>query len=216
MSIALITSLYGDLDELRDPPECAGVDDYIAVTDRTHDVTRWRHVIEPRRHLSDRLASKIPKCIPHNYTACDFVVWVDASATIRDDCAEWAVDQLDARELAQFRHPERDDVGDEAKVSAGLRKYAGLMVEEQAAHYIAEGFPRHWGLWATGLMVRRRHAWSTMFGKVWLAEQVRWSYQDQVSEPYVLWRMGQTRPVELDGSLWHDPHINFGGHRTDD
>lgn len=218
MSVALITSLYGDLDTLTDPPVVKGVDDYIAVTDRTHDTGMWRQVIEPRRHISNRLASKIPKCLPHRYTACDWVIWIDASATVRADVAEWAVEHLDGTDcpVAQFRHPERDDIGDEAKVSAGMRKYAGLMVEEQAAHYFTRGFPRYWGLWATGIMVRRRHAWSTLFGKAWLAEQVRWSYQDQVSEPYVLWRMGETRPVELNGSLWHDPHVHFGGHHTDE
>ncbi len=236
MSIAVITSLYGDLDELTDPPQMVGVDEYVAVTDRRRDVQRWDQVIRPRRHMSDRLASKIPKCLPHDYTSCDFVIWIDASAIVRDDLAEWSVGHLELTEamvrddlaewsvgqlgptdaIAQFVHPERDCIEDEAKVSAGMRKYTDLEVEKQAAHYLDDrGMPRHWGLWATGLMVRRRHAWSKLFGQAWLAEQVHWSYQDQISEPYVLWRMGQTRPVELDGSLWHDPHINFRGHRSD-
>jgi hypothetical protein len=96
-----------------------------------------------------------------------------------------------------------------------MKKYAGLMVEEQAAHYKASGMPDGWGLWATGIMARRNCWWSEDFGERWLAEQVRWSYQDQVSEPYILWQMG-TQPRNLDGSLWHSPHVHFGGHRTDD
>ncbi len=217
VSVALLTSLYGELDELLDPPEVVGVDDYILVTDRQRDVRLWDQVIRPRRHMSNRLASKYPKCMPHRYTSCDVVIWVDASAIVRDDIAEWAVDHLGPTDaLAQFVHPERDCVEDEARVSAGMRKYEGLEVEKQAAHYIDNGLPRHWGLWATGLMVRRRHAWSELFGKEWFAEQVRWSYQDQVSQPWVLWRMGKTRPVGFNGSLWHDPHIRFRGHASDD
>jgi hypothetical protein len=215
VSIAVITALYGDLDELTDPPVMDGVDDYIAVTDRDRGAQRWRQVIEPRPHISDRLASKIPKCCPHRYTDADVVVWIDASAIVRDDTARWAASHLDHRHVAQFNHPERDDVSDEAKVSMGMKKYYGLMCEEQAASYKASGMPDSWGLWATGIMARRRNFWSEDFGERWLAEQVRWSYQDQVSEPYVLWQM-DSRPRNLEGSLWHDPHINFRGHRTDD
>jgi hypothetical protein len=216
VSIALITSLYGDLDTLTDPPVMDGVDDYIAVTDRQRDAGLWRQVIEPRRHLSDRLCSKIPKCLPHLYTNADYVVWIDASATVRKDAAAWAVEHLgDKGKLAQFVHPERNCLGDEANVSATLKKYAGLMVEEQAAHYFKNGMPRNWGLWATGIMGRRSGTWSEVFGEWWLSQQVRWSYQDQVSQPYLLW-VHKARPIALDGSLWHDPHVQFGGHRTDD
>jgi hypothetical protein len=215
VSIALITSLYGDLDTLKDPPVMDGVDDYIAVTDRQHDAGLWRQVIEPRRHLSNRLCSKIPKCLPHLYTNADHIVWIDASATVRRDAAQWAVEFIQGGQLAQFSHPERQCLADEATVSATLRKYAGLMVVEQATHYMKTGMPQGWGLWATGIMARRNDFWSRGFGEAWLHEQTLWSYQDQVSQPYVLWRMKE-RPAHLDGSLWHDPHIQFGGHRTDD
>jgi TOD1/MUCI70, glycosyltransferase-like domain len=215
VTVVAITSLYGDLDVLNSPPPLDDVDDYIAVTDRDHGPKLWRQVIDPRRHISNRLASKIPKCLPHLYTNADIVVWFDASATVRGDAATWAASHLGASPVAQFVHPERDDIADEAKVSAGMRKYQGLMVEEQAAHYKSLGMPDSWGLWATGLMARRQGFWSEWFGEQWLREQTLWSYQDQVSEPYVLWRCG-IRPAAFDGSLWHDPHVIFGGHRSDD
>ncbi len=215
MSIAVITSLYGDLDGLCAPPVMNGVDDYIAVTEMDRGPSIWRQIIEPRRHISNRLASKIPKCLPHLYTNADVVVWVDASATVRSDTAEWTVGQMGDADVAQFAHPERDDITDEANVSMGMAKYKGLMCHEQAASYKAAGLPDNWGLWATGIMARRRSAWSEEFGERWLAEQVRWSYQDQISEPYVLWQMG-VRPAELDGRLWHSEFVHFGGHRTED
>ena len=37
VSVVVVTALYGDLDELTDPPPMFGVDDYIAVTDRERD-----------------------------------------------------------------------------------------------------------------------------------------------------------------------------------
>jgi hypothetical protein len=216
VTIAVITSLYGDLDELTDPPPMFGVDDYIAVVDYPRaGQYRWRQIVEPRPHISNRLASKIPKCVPHLYTDADVVVWIDAQATVRDDTAEWAASFLGPSPVAQFNHPERDCFADEAKVSRDMKKYAGLMLDEQVDTYDTAGMPRSWGLWATGIMARRQGSWSKWFGRHWLAEQVRWTYQDQVSEPYVLWKMG-VRPAVLDGSLWHDPHVNFRGHRTDD
>ena len=211
MTVALVTSIYGDYDTLVDPPEQEGVDEYIAVVDRHHDgCSRWTQLVEPRAHLHPRMAAKVAKCRPDLYTDADVTVWMDGGARLADEQSiKWAVGHGGV--IAQFRHPERDDVSAEADASYPLRKYEGQRVVEQAAHYKAAGLPDHWGLWACGLIVRHTQELGHRFGNYWLAEQLRWSWQDQISEPYLLWR-NMLRPVPLDGSLWSNPCIRFTGH----
>jgi hypothetical protein len=215
MTLALVTSIYGDYDTLTDPPEQEGVTDYVAIVDRHHaNVNRWRQVIQPRHHMHPRLAAKVAKCRPDWFTDCSRTVWIDGGARLlHHGAAQWAADH---GPFAQFVHPQRDDVTDEAEVSAGMAKYANQRVLEQAAHYKAEGLPDHFGLWATGMIVRDNTFTSPgrLMGDAWLVEQIRWTYQDQLSWPFLLWRSA-FRPVALDGNLWGNPHISFTGHSSE-
>lgn len=215
MTLALVSSVYGDYDDLEDPPLQDGVDDYVMVTDRFHpQISLWRQVIEPRPHLHPRMAAKIAKCRPDRYTECERTVWVDAGARLMHQGAvRWAADH---GPFAQFVHPERSDITVEAEVSAGMRKYADQAVRDQAAHYKKRGLPDDFGLWATGMIVRDNtfNSPGRLMGDWWLLEQLRWTYQDQISWPYLLWK-ADIRPIPLTGDLWGNPHIRFTGHRSD-
>jgi TOD1/MUCI70, glycosyltransferase-like domain len=216
MSVALVTSIYGDYDELVDPPKQIGVDEYVAIVDREYPSSSlWRQVIEPRPHMHPRLAAKVAKCLPWRYTDADVSVWVDGGARLKHEgVAEWAAEFAP---FAQFEHPERDDVTAEAEVSAGIEKYQHQPVLAQVAHYREQGMPQGFGLWATGMIVRERPSQArgrqVSFGRDWLTEQMVWSYQDQLSEPYLFWR-AHFKPNVLDGNLWNNPHIAFTGHRS--
>ena len=50
--------------------------------------------------------------------------------------------------------------------------------------------PEHFGLWATGSIARRHTDRIRVLGDAWLDEMERWTIQDQVSLPYLLWRDG--------------------------
>ena len=75
-----------------------------------------------------------------------------------------------------------------------MLKDQGLPVHEQAAHYIKAGHPENYGVWWTGLIVRRHGC--PDFGTPWLAEMTRWTYEDQISQPYVLGQAG-LRPADI-------------------
>lgn len=216
MTLAVITSIYGDYDQLVDPPEQDGVDEYIAVVDHEHPGTAlWRQIIEPRAGLHPRLAAKVAKCCPQLYTGCDEMVWMDGSARLKHaGAARWAVAHLtDDRHVACFRHPDRCDFHHEAMYCEFLDKYVHTSVVQQANYYSKTvGCPSPSGLWASGFMARRIESgrW-TGFGERWLAEQVRWSIQDQVSLPYLFWRLG-VQPADLEGNLWGNDHVGFGIH----
>jgi len=215
VSIALLTSIYGNHDWLVDPPEQDGVVEYIAVVDdmQSGSCGMWTQVVEPRPHLHPRMAAKVAKCCPFDYTDADYALWIDGSARLRHKgVAEWAIGHLGADvPIAQFPHPERRDVTPEAYVSMGMSKYDGQRMIDQVEHYKKLGLPENFGLWATGFMAWNRT--SAFPGAAWLDEQVKWSYQDQLSLPFVYWS-GRTAPAEfLEGNLWSNPYVHFEGHR---
>jgi hypothetical protein len=211
VTIALVTSIYGDYDTLTDPPEQEGVTDYVAVVDHLQSgaCSLWRQVVEPRPHMHPRLAAKVAKCCPGLYTDAEFTVWVDGSARLKNPrVAKWAVDQLGTEHAAHFAHPDRDDIYPEAIVSMGMGKYTGQLLMEQVDHYRQLGLPTSSGLWATGFIARP--AWSGN-NVAWLTEQTRWTYQDQISLPFVYWQQAGW-PIILEGNLWGNDHVYFDGH----
>jgi len=213
MTIALITSIYGQHDYLTDPPEQEGVDEYIAVVDEPQSgaCAMWRQIVEPRPHMHPRMAAKVAKCCPAWYTDAEYTIWIDGSARLKHGgVAEWAVGHLaKGAHAAQFQHPQRCDITPESIVSMGMSKYDGQACIEQAEFYKKQGLPENWGLFATGFIARPR--WAGI-QTAWLVEQMRWTYQDQISLPYVYWREARW-PAVLEGDLWSNPHVYFENHR---
>ncbi len=208
MTAAILTAVYASYDSLKplriqDTPHEA-----ICVTDDPSlHADGWTVVYEPREGVHPNLAAKTPKMCPWRYTDAETVIWIDASFNV----SSWSlISDLDKYEFGQFDHPERDCIYQEADVSAGMAKYPGEAVRAQAAHYESKGHPPHWGLWATGLIVRHHTPEVEAFGEAWLAENERWTYQDQVSQPFVLRNFG-LRPEIIPGFYHQNPWVLYAG-----
>lgn len=214
MTVTILSAAFGAYDQPAIPPRQDIDVRWVMVTDGQVDVPApWEHVIEPRPELHPRLAAKQPKCLPWWYADSDVIIWLDASAEIyRTDFARMCVQALGDADVAQWVHPQRDCIVPEAQVSATMAKYAGLPVHAQVDHYLRDGHPEHYGLWATGCTV-----WSAGqadAGATWLAEQHRWTYQDQLSWPVVVRRHGLT-VAPLPGGLWDRTWVGFRAHASD-
>jgi hypothetical protein len=69
--------------------------------------------------------------------------------------------------------------------------------------------PRHWGLWAAGLIVYKHKM--PVLASSWMHEIQRWTIQDQVSHPYVAWLTGD-RPESLPHHLLDNPWLKLHTH----
>jgi hypothetical protein len=202
---AVLTAIYDDYDSLKPTLPQDGVEvEWICITDdeALHrgdvDPRGWVIVYEPRPGVHPNRAAKRPKTHPTEYTAAPASVWVDASFAVASDT--FVVDVLAVADpVAQFDHPWRGCVFDEATASAPIPKYAGQPILAQAAEYGRAGMPPGWGLWATGVIARHHTPDVVDWGRAWAAEIDRWSFQDQISHPYVCWRTG-IRPAPLPGT----------------
>jgi hypothetical protein len=224
--ISVISASYGGYDNPNPPPQLEGVCTTMVSDDseflcRAMDVGWQNCVIHEIPHVHPRLAAKVAKCDPTRFMfdcPTETVVWLDASAHVRNS-QRFAdvVNAFSAHDaIAQFVHPDRSDIAEEAFVSATMEKYKSQKVCQQAALYKRRGLPDDWGLWATGMIVYHPNAFDLgSFGNAWLAEQVAWTYQDQISEPYLLWLAGY-RPAPLPGNLRDNGFVEWMPHTRND
>lgn len=212
MRVAAVCAIYGGYDLV--PPVPPGFDDAVLVTDRPV-TSGWRNVVlesdEP-----PRLAAKLPRCRPDRFTACEASVWMDGTLHVRDErFARLVRSQLADHELVLWRHPEeRDDLYEEAAHCRDWPKYRDEPLDAQVAAYRAEGVPEHGGLWATGTIARRHTPAMVRFGDAWLEELRRWTIQDQVSLPAVLWRLGIV-PAALPLDQFDNDLVDWVPHAAD-
>jgi hypothetical protein len=213
--VAIITAITDGYDTLKPVLPQAGLDvEWICVTDGEPlpdaDVTAgWTMVCQPRHGRPANREAKRPKLRPWEYTTAPASIWVDASFRVVSH--RFAADALaHADPIAQFVHPWRDCLYLEAEASAGLPKYTGEPVREQAARYRRAGHPERWGLWAAGVIVRQHTSVVRDLGDAWAREVNAWSFQDQVSQPYILREAG-LRPTALPGTHFVNPWLSYEG-----
>jgi hypothetical protein len=232
----IYTAIFGGYDTLKEPAAQDLPCDFICFTDMKLPpcVGAWRIVAirrDPRLH--PRLQAKRFKLMSHRvfprgrlawrYTPMerrprfDLSVWIDGSVRITSprfvgDMRRKVVDG----DWAMFVHPDRDCIYEEAQVSIGMRKYRSQPVISQVDSYRAE-VPPHGGLYAGGVIVRREPPSERVLAanEAWWAENVNWTYQDQVSLPYVLRRLGGPEPVPIRENLWENSWFEILPHASD-
>jgi hypothetical protein len=214
MKTTIISAIYDSYDTVKPIQEQDGLDvKWVMVTDSPalcDDAMKWGWfpVYEPRHHLHPNRAAKTPKCLPWLYTDTDSSIWIDGS--FRVISPTFAKDVLAlADPIAQFVHPWRDCALAEAEECIAIPKYAKEVLQEQLEAY-EERLPRHWGLWATGVIARYHSPEVVQMGFDWLADIYRWSYQDQVSYPRACRRNG-LRPTSLPGMHLANQWLSYEG-----
>jgi hypothetical protein len=205
--VAIFTAICGGHDRPKPTRALPGADWHLW-TDRPTGATHgWtEHLFRPR-YQSPRLSAKWvrlnPELLLPDY---DLTVWIDASITVVDPAfASLFEPGFAADGFSLFRHPDRDNIYDECAASEPMGKYAGEPMREQCEHYRAGGLPSGHGLWATGVLIRNNRSERLRAMNLdWMNENVRWSCQDQLSLPWVLWKH-RIVPTPIPFSLWTCP-----------
>jgi len=215
LATTLLTAVYGNYDPLRPLPPNHGFDRAVCVTDNpTLSADGWEMMVVPS-NLSPRLASKRPKMLPFEFVDDDVVVWLDAAFEIvGDGFQEFCVNALGDHNFVVWDHPDRGtrpDVYAEATFSNRMEKYWDQPLDEQVAYYRSRGLPDGSGLWACGTIVWGNKNKSKQFGRAWYHENLRWSIQDQVSFPYVVWKLKPNFGV-FPAHEYENPYLRWWMH----
>lgn len=202
MRVCIYTAIYGDYDQLKPHPPQSLKTDFVCFTDHAVDENGWRVIIDDRmRGEHPRLRAKYFKVLSHGLfdgpyaethglTGYDAVIWIDGKFQITS--SEFASEMLASVRRFGFAmrpHAKRDCIYDELTASLVWPKYHGLPLAEQVESYRQQGYPAHNGLMRCGIIVRlTKNPWLRHINRDWWQEIRKWSYQDQLSLPFVLWK----------------------------
>lgn len=213
---AVYTAIFGGYDTLRDQPVMPGFDMVCFTDDPSLTSDQWRvEVVRPKqRH--PRMSAKWFKTNPHKaLPRHEHTVWIDAGIQVqRPDFAALVLGAATDTGLSLVRHPVRDRVVDEARFCVDLPKYHGQPMLEQVEHYRSKGFPDESGLWAGGIIGRDSRPVVRTLGRRWWRENRRWTWQDQLSLPYLLWRL-DLAPGAVPFALGDIEHLRMVAHASE-
>lgn len=231
------TAIFGDYDTLKQPPPQDQPCDFICFTDAElpSRVGAWRVIrVKRDRKLHPRMQAKRFKLLSHRifpggrlalrYTPlsvrrrADLSIWIDASLQIKSArFVRTMRGKLGDGDWAMFVHPDRDCIYDEAAIGMLMPKCRDLRLDLQAESYKSV-VPPHGGLYACGVIVRREPVAVPLkkVHQLWWDENIKWTYQDQVSLPFVLRSVGGCDPVAIPDGLWQNPWFEVLPHNSDD
>ena len=223
---AIITAVTGNYDNPTYQPRIDDVD-FIYFTDGKNqkDIPKpWNVAQLPEKDvdLDDRRRSKRPKLNPHSMPELlqyKYVVWIDGEIVIRN--TEFLEKSFSYMKNGWVVSPHPDSVVENGRNcaygEATIRpiKYKDEPLDEQCSFYRSEGFPENYGLYACGFSVRDMSVEKVKdTGELWHQQNITWSYQDQVSFPYCLWKTGFI-PDKLPFTLYDNEWFSLNLHNKE-
>ena len=146
----------------------------------------------------NRLYAKYIKCQALNIDILkkyEYIIWTDSSLQIKNKhLIRDILNLLNSNEsnnkisdLYFYKHSCRNNIMDEYKISKSLSKYHNHKMEEQINKYRTELYHDNI-LYECGIFILKNNEKNIKIMNDWWEENVTYSYQDQLSLPYVLWK----------------------------
>lgn len=144
------------------------------------------------------LNAKVYKILPHQFVDAPVRIWMDGNIYPRKP-AETLVDELLGDfDIAVFKHPWRSCVYEEyPRARQRIPQTHWKLIDAQIEKYKKEGMPLGFGLAECGVILSRASDVTREFFERWWAEISRFSWRDQISFPYVWWKMKDRIRIRL-------------------
>lgn len=185
--ITLYTAVYGGYDIIKSTNEVQGANRILYTDNPMIVAPGWEVRVMPLDELdTPMLRAKWWKCRPDLAVGGEISIWIDGSMIPREGFVHRCEVALGVADVAFTPHPWRDCIYTEQLASTGLPKYQGADLVAQVEYYRSIGHPEHWGLFASGAMIRRHTPAVLEMGRHWWHENLTRSWQDQLSLPVVL------------------------------
>jgi hypothetical protein len=216
--VAVVTAVAGAYDHPRSDTFLPDVDYLFFHDELTEPTPGWQALPLPDHDGGPRRRAKLPKLDPHalpELRRYRYVIWVDGGISIiAASFVPEILGHIDNGMAVSPHFDGRDCAYGEAMIRPP--KYAAEPLDDQVAYYRSRGFPLNAGLYECGVLARdMEHPVVPELGALWRAQVERWSFQDQVSFPYCLWRLDY-RPGVLPRSFRNMNWVTVSAHRRED
>lgn len=217
--IAVYTAIFGDYDELKEPPEGTRNCDFICFTDNNNLESKNYQIRVCERQFEDPTRdARMYKVLSHQFLSeYKYTAWIDGMTQIKKpmDMRDFIRKQLKKYRLAIFKHPDRNCIYDEIEACKILNKDDVKMMEKQVSNYKKLGFPKDYGLVATGVILRKNLDPQVIkLNEAWWNEIKKGSKRDQLSFNYVCWKNNFKYQI-IEGYYWDNEYTKMVPHKRD-
>lgn len=184
------TAIMGEYDTLKEPAVITDGWDYRCYTDIEMKSDTWDIRKFECGDVSPVKASKMIKILWRLFERdYDYVIWADASLLISCDLNMF-IEKYYTPPLTLMLHPARTCIYKEAEIIKSENIESDEVIDKQTSRYLAEGFPKDYGLTANGVMITDKDLpkeYNNLFIE-WWNEVYRGSKRDQMSFMYAMWK----------------------------
>lgn len=228
--VVIYTAISGDYDRLLNYKYISQDFDYICFTNDKIDNPGIWEIRKLEYEKSDQIRNArycklFPNLLLPKY---EHSIWIDANIDILDDVLEKTIYKLILQDnlIAMNVHYNRNCIYQEAEECIRVKKDTSETISKQVSFLRKENYPENHGLFETNIIFRKHK--DTKIIKLmehWWHMICTFSYRDQLSFNYVLWKNGQTclrlfpsnaRLMDDFGFKHHNPqttstlYVNFG------
>lgn len=196
--LVVYTVCMGKYDIIKEPIYVDENIDYVIFTDQEvpkESIWQKRNLsTELRTSMTSLAQARYIKTHPHEFFKnYDYSMFIDGNIRITCDIKPLLYSMIDAdKMIAIHRHQVRDCVYQEAKAIYAAGKGSLFDILKQIRTYRKEGFPSHYGLFETNIVIRKHNDKECI--KImddWWNEMNAYTKRDQLSFTYVLWKNGK-------------------------
>lgn len=195
MRVAVYTCVTNGYDDISSPVILTPSVDYICFNDGSIDVpTPWKDVKIDRKYFG-KDANRYLKILPHLNNILqvyDLTIYIDGSVKIVGDLTPLIQQINDKDELIGiYEHPYRNCIYKEAYACATIGHDWFWRIESQIISYKDNKYPANAGLFECGVLLRRhtdKNVQALM--NAWWGAYQSGIKRDQISLPYLAWRLG--------------------------
>lgn len=159
--------------------------------------------------------AKVYKILSHKFFKTKYSVWLDGNISLKVN-PEKLIELLGDNDIALFKHPYRNCIYQEHPHAKNrLAPQYQCLIDQQVEDYRKEGFPPEFGLAECGMIIRKNNGMVEEFNERWWAEVTKYSSRDQMSFPYVWWKMKDVIKIGfIEGNVRSHKYFKYVNHNN--
>jgi len=235
--IAIITAIYGNYDNIKEHniQSKDSVDWYCFTNNKNMKSKQWTIINKPyhteddedsifhkyKNYYSKNSNNKIKNMMNAKYYKIkshkidilkkyDYIVWIDGSIFLQNNFINNIQSLINKNyQLINFKHSVRNNINDETFVSKKLLKYQNQDLDNQYKTYIEEGFQDNFGLFENTIIIRKNNKKINKLFDDWWIHNLKYSYQDQISYPFVLWKNKMNPDFIINENVFNNREYSY-------
>ena len=192
--VAIYTVSTGGYDSVKEPIYKDDNFDYFVFTNAdVPENSVWKKISakDLRPEMTPLEQARYIKTHPHNYfKEYEYSVFIDGNVQIATDIRPLIFTMIyNERVIAIHRHNIRNCAYHEGRIIWAQGRAKWCDIKKQLTHYRKEGFPKHFGLFETNIVIRKHQDPNCInIMETWWNEIDNFTKRDQLSFTYSLWK----------------------------